>query len=489
MIKTRFAPSPTGYLHVGGLRTALFSYLFAKKNNGIFVLRVEDTDRERLVEGGLENIIRSLQWAGIFIDEGVDIGDDNRLIQKGESGPYIQSERLEKYHKYVQELLNNNHAYPCFCAKERLAELRQYQELNKLPTGYDGACRDIDKEESAKRINSGETHVIRMKMPRTGTTEFDDLVHGRVEFQNNLIDDQVILKSDGYPTYHFAVVVDDHLMGITHIIRGDEWISSTPKHLELYRMFHWETPAFAHLPLILNPDKSKLSKRQGDVAVGDYHDKGYLPEALVNFVAFLGWNPGDDRELFSLKELTGEFNIERVMKAGAVFNLEKLNWYNQQYLRALPLTELTELCKPFFAATGLNDLDFDWLTSVVALEKDRASTLVEIVENTKFIFTENLEYDQTILVWKKSTPEQTKANLKKLRELLNTIDTQNWNKEKLEALILGWIKETEQGVGDILCPMRVALSGQKNSPGPFEIAAVLGKEKSLDRIARALAMI
>lgn len=485
MVKTRFAPSPTGYLHIGGLRTALFSYLFAKKNQGVFALRVEDTDRERLVEDGLENIIHSLKWTGMNIDEGVDIDAENQLLQKGQLGPYIQSERLEKYHKYIQELLANGHAYPCFCSKERLAELRQYQELNKLPTGYDGACRELHQEEATKRTVAGETHVIRMKMPQTGITEFNDLVRGKMEFKNNLIDDQVILKSDGYPTYHFAVVVDDHLMEITHIIRGEEWISSTPKHLTLYRMLGWVAPEFAHLPLILNPDKSKLSKRQGDVAVEDYQNKGYLPEALINFVAFLGWNPGSDRELFHLDELIEEFNIEKVSKAGAVFNIEKLNWYNQQYLRAMPLAELTELCQPIFTANGIS-ADPARLEKVVALEKERASTLVEIVENTKFIFQEALEYDPALLVWKKSTPTEIKENLKKLRELLNTITTQSWNKEKLEEIVMVWIKETGLGVGDVLWPMRVALTGQKNSPGPFEIAAVIGKEKTIARLVMAI---
>lgn len=489
MVKTRFAPSPTGYLHVGGLRTALFSYLYAKKNNGIFGLRIEDTDRERFVEGGIENIIRSLKWAGLNIDEGVDMDEQNKIIQKGDKGPYIQSERLEKYHKYVQELIDHDHAYPCFCTKERLSELRQYQELNKLPTGYDGACRNINKDEAEKRIETKEAHVIRMKMPQTGNTEFNDLIRGHVEFKNHLIDDQVLLKSDGFPTYHLAVVVDDHLMEITHVIRGDEWLPSTPKHLELYKMFGWQAPEFAHLPLLLNPDKSKLSKRQGDVAVEDYQAKGYLPEALLNFVAFLGWNPGTDKEIYNLEELANEFNFEHVSKAGAVFNLEKLNWYNQQYMRKMSAEELTKHVLPLFEAGGIDCSDFEWLKKVVTLEKERANTLVEIVENTKFVFAEKLEYEPAMLVWKKSTPEQSKNNLIKLSEFLNTIDTQDWNKEKLEILVQDWIKKNELGVGDVLWPMRVALSGQKNSPGPFEIAEVLGRNRSLAKIADAYTKI
>lgn len=303
MVKTRFAPSPTGYLHVGGLRTALYAYCFAKQNKGKFLLRIEDTDRERFVADGTLNILKSLEWVGLIQDEGVTRDKKGEIIQKGKNGPYIQSERLDIYKKYIDELVDKGHAYFCFCSAERLEEVRTIQQKNKLPTGYDGHCRDLDPVEAKKRLQNGEKCVVRMNMPKEGETVFFDEIRGEIRIKNCLVDDQIIMKSDGFPTYHLAVVVDDHLMGITHIIRGEEWLSSVPKHLQLYKYFGWETPKMAHLPLLLNADKSKLSKRQGDVAVEDYRNKGYLPEAILNFVAFLGWNPGDERELFTLKDL------------------------------------------------------------------------------------------------------------------------------------------------------------------------------------------
>ena len=303
MIKTRFAPSPTGFLHIGGLRSALFEYLFVKSKDGKFLLRIEDTDRERFVEGGIENFISSLHWAGIEIDEGVDLDESGNIIQKGDNGPYIQSERLEIYKEHINKLLDAEKVYYCFCTKERLSELRKRQELNKQPTGYDKHCRDFTKEDVKKELANKTPYVIRLKIPLDGCTKFVDLVHDEICFENNLLEDQVLIKSDGYPTYHFAVVVDDHLMEITHIMRGQEWIPSTPKHVILYNYFGWESPKYIHLPLLVNEKKQKLSKRHGDVSVGDFKEKGYLPEAIVNFVAFLGWNPGDDREFFSLKQL------------------------------------------------------------------------------------------------------------------------------------------------------------------------------------------
>jgi nondiscriminating glutamyl-tRNA synthetase len=486
MIKTRFAPSPTGFLHVGGLRTALFAYLFAKKNNGKLILRIEDTDRERFVEGGMENILNSLDWAGIEIDEGVKFDDSKNITQVGDNGPYIQSERLEIYHKYIEELLESGHAYYCFCTKERLDELRTIQEANKQPTGYDGCCREVTLEEAKKRIDAGEKYVIRLKMPREGVAKFTDIIRGEVEFENKLIDDQVLIKSDGFPTYHFAVVVDDHLMEITHIIRGEEWISSTPKGIQLYKAFGWDIPEYAHLPLLVNEKKQKLSKRHGDVSVEDFKEKGYLPEALINFVSFLGWNPGDEREIFSIKDLEKEFDLSKGSKSAAVFDRVKLDWYNSEYMKKMSNTELAELAMPFFINAGyqdkLNSDDFK-LEDIVALEKERVNNLSEIPEAVNFLFADKLEYDEELIVWKKSTKEDAFEKLNLLRELLNTIDVEDWNAKKLEEIIIAWIKENEFGVGDVLWPMRVALSGQKNSPGPFEIAGVLGKDKTIERIS------
>ena len=496
MIKTRFAPSPTGYLHVGGLRTALYSYLLAQKNGGKFLLRIEDTDRERFVADGTTNILKSLYWAGIIPDEGVKADnfsdpDETQVIQEGKNGPYIQSERLEIYQTYIKKLLESGDAYYCFCDKDRLEKLREECVKNKVQPKYDGFCKTISLKEAKKRVASGEKFTIRLKIP-TGETIFNDLIRGEVKFKNETIDDQVLIKSDGYPTYHFAVVIDDHLMGITHVIRGEEWISSTPKHISLYRAFGWEIPKFAHLPLLLNSDKSKLSKRQGDVAVKDYRDKGYLPEALINFVAFLGWNPGGDRELFTLEELKKEFTFEKIGSSGAVFNIEKLNWYNREYLKKINGTKLVNICLPwiekekwYVTNKNLNTKDNNWLEKLFNLEKDRIITLSELPTAIKFIF-ELPKYKKEDLIWKKNDLSTTEKNLKELKEFLQTVEESNFEQKKLQEITTLWIKEKGYGNGDILYPLRVALSGQKDSPGPFEIADVLGKNEVLKRIDQSL---
>jgi len=482
MIRTRFAPSPTGYLHIGSLRTALFAYLFAKKNNGQFLIRIEDTDRERFVEGSLQNILDSFDWANITIDEGVLL-EKGEITQKGDKGPYIQSERLEIYQKYIKELLEKGHAYHCFCSKERLDEMRKHQEENKLATGYDGYCRNLTKKEVILKLEAGEKFVIRMKMTKEGITIIDDLIRGKVEFKNELIDDQVLIKADGFPTYHFAVVVDDHLMEITHVIRGEEWLASTPKHINLYKMFGWEAPEFAHLSLLINEKKQKLSKRHGDVSVVDYVKKGYLPEAFVNFIAFLGWNPGDDREFFNLEELEKEFDFAKVGKAPAVFNIEKLNWYNKQYIMKMEPAELAKKCERFYTEKNIDFSNYD-LSKIVSLEQGRANTLVDIVENTGFVFSLP-KYNPEMLIWKKSDRDTTKVNLEKTIEFLSNLEGE-WSRENLESSILAWIKEQGLGNGDVLWPMRVALSGLQNSPGPLEIAGVLGKEETLVRMKQAV---
>lgn len=486
-VRTRFAPSPTGFLHVGGLRTALFAYLFAKKNKGTFILRIEDTDQGRFVEGGIESMIHSLTWAGLTIDEGVTINDQGEILQNGDHETYIQSERLGFYERHLNELIEKGHAYYCFCTKERLEELRHFQELNKLPTGYDGHCRTIPPAEALKRKKTGETTVVRMKMPKEGTTSFVDLVRGEVTFANHLIDDQVLMKSDGFPTYHLASVVDDHLMEITHVIRAEEWLPSTPKHLVLYEMFGWEKPEFAHLSLLINEQKQKLSKRHGDVSVEDFKAKGYLPEALVNFVAFLGWNPGDNRELFTLKELEQEFSFEKVSKAAAVFNREKLDWYNKHAIMRLETEELVRHAKPFLKNIGLlnvDEMDQIMLNRAIDLERGRATTLIDLVEGIGFIFAETLDYETLLLVWKKSTLLETKQILSELVQFLKEIS--DWEKENLDQTLEAWIQNKNYAVGTVMWPLRVALSGQKNSPGPTEIAAVLGKEKTLFRVQHAM---
>lgn len=491
MIRARFAPSPTGYLHVGGLRTALYAYLLAKKDGGKFLLRIEDTDRERFVADGTLNILQSLYWAGIVPDEGVML-KDGKHIQVGDKAPYIQSERLPLYQKHAKELLDKGVAYFCFCTPERLEAVRDEQTKNKLPTGYDQHClKTISYEEGRKRVVAGEKHVVRLSMPKSGETVFEDLIRGEVRFKNALVDDQVLIKSDGFPTYHMAVVVDDHTMEITHVIRGEEWISSTPKHIQLYKYFDWTPPQFGHLPLLLNPDKSKLSKRQGDVAVADYQKKGYLPEALLNFVAFLGWNPGGEKEIFSLAELVQEFNLEHVSKAGAVFNLDKLDWYNKEYIKRLSAEELVERAWPWLVESKLVDVtkghDTEyrtWLGKALSLERERVATLAELPQAISFILSLP-DYLGATLTWKKGTPEETQKTLPAIHAFLTTLSGE-WERGNLEAKVKEWIAQSGFQVGSVLWPFRVALSGQEKSPGPFEIAEVLGKTETLRRIELAI---
>jgi nondiscriminating glutamyl-tRNA synthetase len=492
MIKTRFAVSPTGFLHIGGLRAALFQYLFAKSQGGTILLRIEDTDRERFVEGAVENLLHSLDWAGIKFDEGVVLDNSSNIVQNGDNGPYIQSERLKIYQEHIKTLLDSNKAYKCYCTKERLDELRKSQELNKQPTGYDGKCRDLNGS------NTNDPFIIRLKVPEEGITEFQDKIRGKVSFDNKLIDDQVLIKADGFPTYHFAVVVDDHLMGVTDVIRGDEWVSSTPKHILLYSAFDWPAPNYAHIPLLINEKKQKLSKRHGDVSVEDFKEKGYLPEALINFIALLGWNTGDDREIFSLQELEKEFNIEQVGKAAAVFDRTKLDWYNKQYIMKLDTNSLADRAIPFFVNTGVVKGSGEmgkWgnegidLKKIVKLEQGRASTLVELVENVGFVFADELNYEPELLVWKKSTREDAKDKLEELLQILELIPEEGWNQENLQKMVFDWIKEKSYSTGDVLWPMRVTLSGQKNSPGPFEIANVLGKNNTISKMKHGISIL
>src|SRR3989339_1833333 len=366
-VKTRFSPSPTGFLHIGSLRTALYNYLFAKKHGGTFLVRVEDTDRERLVEGAVESLIRTLETVGITYDEG-PILVDGRLSEKGPNGPYTQSQRLPIYKEHAQKLVEQGSAYYCFCSKERLEELRNQQQIAKLQTKYDRQCLKLDHEEISRRLAAGESHVIRLQIP-DGETTFQDEIRGPITISNSEIDDQVLMKADGYPTDHLAVVVDDHLMGVTHIIRGEEWISSVPKHVLLYNAFGFPMPSFAHLPLILNADKSKLSKRQGDVAVEDYLAKGYLPEALVNFVALLGFNPTGDREIYPVEELIDAFDLSCVNKSGAVFDHQKLDWMNGQYIKQLTNEELVIRCKTFLEKAEM-EIDTVLFEKICFVEKD-----------------------------------------------------------------------------------------------------------------------
>ncbi|MFI5205418.1 MAG: glutamate--tRNA ligase, partial [Candidatus Paceibacterales bacterium] len=355
-IRTRFAPSPTGLVHIGSLRTALFSFLFARHNNGVHVLRVEDTDQNREVEGALENLLRVMKTMGVEFDEGFYLADDGKISDRGDFGPYLQSKRLGLYQKYAKQLVDEKKAYYCFCTEQRLEELRKEQTALKKPPMYDRHCYKLSADEVKKQLAdfeaAGKHPVIRFFIPE-GQAVVHDLIYGDITYQNAILDDQVILKSDGFPTYHLAVVVDDHLMEISHVIRGEEWIPSTPKHVLLYQALGWEPAQFAHLPLILNPDKSKLSKRQGDVSVEDFLTKGYLPAALINFAAFLGWNPKTEQEIFSLADLIAQFDLAKINKSGAVFDQNKLDWINGQYIRQISDDELVKMLIPYWQADGV----------------------------------------------------------------------------------------------------------------------------------------
>lgn len=479
-IRVRFAPSPTGYLHVGGLRTALYNFLFAKKNNGKFILRIEDTDRNRYVEGAVENLIKALKWAGLDYDEGPDAG--------GNFGPYMQSQRLDIYKKHADELIAKGHAYYCFCTPERLQKLREEQEKQKLPQAkYDKHCLSLSKSEVEKNLQSGMPYVVRLNVQPNQKIVFDDIIRERVEFDSSNVDDQVLIKSDGYPTYHLANVVDDHLMQISHVIRGEEWLSSTPKHVLLYDAFGWERPKFAHLPLLLNPDKSKLSKRQGDVAVEDYRDKGFLKDALVNFVALLGWNAGDDKEFYYMNELIEKFSLQRVNKAGAVFDLQKLNWLNAEHLRKLSDEQILPLLKEEILHSEFSDKHFldKHLLLIISAMKERVSFVKEFITTCRYFYEEPKEYEQKSIEknWKPETPEQ----LMKLRNAF--AELKNPTKEDYEHALTKTAEELNIGKGKLIHPLRLAVSGQSTGPGMFDLLFILGKEEVIKRIDTAIEKI
>lgn len=474
-VRVRFAPSPTGDPHVGNIRTALFNYLYARHTGGKFIVRIEDTDQVRLKEGSDKAIFDSLRWLGLSWDEGPDKG--------GNFAPYRQSERLDLYKKHAFELVEKGMAYFCFCSSERLENMRQVQEAAKKAPMYDRKCLSLTSEEIKTKIAAGEPYVIRLKVPRDGMTEFDDLIRGRVVFENNVIDDQVLLKSDGFPTYHLACIIDDHYMKITHVIRAEEWISSTPKHIILYNAFGWEPPKFAHLPMVLAPDRSKLSKRHGATGVKQFAGLGYLPEALVNYLAFLGWAPQDEREIFSLEGLGKEFELERVNKAGAVFDINKLDWYNGYYIRHITTADLAKRVLPFLEKANIKTEYNDYLVETTALIQERMKSLQEAPELLDFFFMEP-EYEKELLIPKKSDIETTKKALVKCREVLSEL--QVWEHDALEAALRKAATDMSLKSGQILWPLRSALTGKSASPGAFEVTLVLGKEACLKRIDKAL---
>lgn len=474
-IRVRFAPSPTGYVHVGSLRTALFNYLFTRHHQGKMVLRIEDTDRTRYVEGAVENLLNMLHWAGLDYDEGPQ--------KDGPYGPYFQSQRLDIYKEHVDRLIAGDHAYPCFCSAERLEKMRETQAANNQPVMYDGACRHIPKEEALKRMQT-EPHVVRLKVPAEGETAVDDSIRGHVSFANELIDDQILLKSDGFPTYHLANVVDDHLMRISHVIRGEEWLPSTPKHILLYRAFGWEPPQFAHLPLLLNPDRSKLSKRQGDVAVEDYRAKGILPQALVNFVALLGWNRGDDQEIFTLEELIRDFSLQRVNKAGAVFDMHKLEWMNGHYLRNIPEEEYLRHGLEWMAKLNLDAGSQEKNSLILKALRPALNTFGELAGKSALFFKDRLNYEDDALQWLKQ--DQSK-------KLFEYLLTQLQLHEELTLDVFGAVmKSAQKELGikgkELWMPVRAAITGMTHGPELPVVLAVLGKERVEQFLKQAIAV-
>lgn len=502
-VRVRIAPSPTGLFHLGSLRTALTNYLFARKERGIFIVRVEDTDQSRLVPEAIPDMIASLMWSGINIDEGatkvvsLPAGKAGRqstvesrnskdqynqikkcVVQKGNFGPYIQSERLDIYKRYADELLRKKLAYPCFCSAKRLEDMRRSLLTKGLPPRYDRHCLNLPPEEIKKRMGK-EPFVLRLKIPSTGKTAFTDLVRGKIVMENKLLDDPILIKSDGYPTYHFAVVVDDHLMRISHIFRGEEWIPSTPKHILIYKAFDWPVPAIGHLTNILNMKGGKLSKRDGDVSVSDFRKRGYLPEAVINFVALLGWNPKTTREIFTLSELVREFDIKKLNKAAPRFDQKRLEWFSSHYIRQKSVADLSKLCLPYLAK---KITDKNLVKKIVTVQQPRMHTLGDINQDIEFIF-KIPKYSKQLLRWKDMEDREIIASLRKALQIIEKLPESKFTLANLEKSLMTAAGDDR---GPFLWPLRVALSGQKQSPSPFECAWMLGELESIKRIKAAI---
>lgn len=477
-VRVRFAPSPTGFLHVGGARSALFNWLFAKKMGGKFLLRIEDTDQSRYNETALHDLIRDLKWMGLEWDEGPGI--------EGPHAPYFQSQRLPMYKAAAEELVKMGKAYRCFCTSERLDALRKRQEENSLPTGYDRHCRELSPEEAEARAAAGEPHVIRFKAPMEGKTVFRDLIRGEIEYQNHVLDDLVLFKTDGYPTYHLASVVDDHAMEISHVLRGDEWIPSTPRHVLLYKAFGWEPPVFCHLPVILAPGGGKLSKRKGAVSVGEYREKGYMPEALFNFLALLGWSPGDEREKMSIPEMIAAFDIEKIHPKSAAFDEVKLEWLNGQYLidtaPELLHDEVARLLEQRGYASDMAAQP-EMLERHVRLLKDRSKRIDELVDTGLYFWRDPSEYEEKAA--KKHWTAAAKTRMESLVEVLAGHD--DWTHEVLEGLYKSQAEALGCKFAELIHPTRLAVSGLSFGPGLFELLEALGKERVVRRLRKAIA--
>ena len=490
-VRVRFAPSPTGFVHIGSLRTALYNFLYARKMQGNYVLRVEDTDRTRLVEGAVEGMLSAMNWAGVNHDEGVMLSDDNKVVQNGDCGPYIQSERLDIYKEHIKTLIDKGDAYYCFCSRSRLDRIREQQKNEGLDPKYDGHCRELSQEEIQDKLDKGEDYVIRMKLPENKSITFNDIVRGKVSIHTSDMDDQVLIKADGFPTYHFAVVVDDHMMDITHVIRGEEWLTSTPKHVLLYQMFGWKAPTFVHLPNILNADRKKLSKRQGDVAVEDFRNKGYLPEALVNYIALVGWSPEDNKEIFSMPELIEAFSLERVSKSGGVFDTAKLNWVNSHYIKEADTQRLVDLASKFVLKEKLMSeqevkANNEWLLLAMDTVKDRLDYLAQFPEEIKsFLNSAMPELEDEAKEFMK---------LEHMMELADELEAKITAADTITPdFVSAMFKEIQKEKGikgkNLFMGTRVIITGQNHGPDIPMVLSLLGKEKALSRIEQAKAHI
>lgn len=475
-IRTRFAPSPTGYMHIGNLRSALYAYLFARKNRGAFLLRIEDTDQERYVEGAVEVIYDTLHSVGMDWDEGPDIG--------GDFGPYVQSERKALYLPYAERLIGSGHAYRCFCTKEELEERRAESAARGETFKYDKHCLHLGADEIQAKIDEGLPYVIRQNVPLTGSTTFHDLLFGSITVENNTLDDNVLIKADGMPTYNFANVVDDHLMAITHVMRGMEYLSSTPKYDLLYQSFGWEIPQYIHMPPIMKDAQHKLSKRTGDASFQDLLTKGYLKEAVLNYIALLGWSPGDDREKFTLEELIEAFDIAGMSKSPAIFDPNKLTWLNAEYIRALPCEEFTAHARLYYGQAGVAHMDTDVLCRIL---QPRVEVFTQIPDMVDFLSALDEGYDVELFTNKKSKTdaEVSRAVLTMVLPALTALP--DWTEQALHDTLLSMAAERGMKNGTLLWPVRIALAGKAVTPGgAIEIAFLLGREESLRRLTTGL---
>ncbi len=481
-VRVRFAPSPTGYLHIGGARTALFNWLFARKMGGKLILRIEDTDVARLKEDSVSQILTSLKWLGINWDEGPEVG--------GDYGPYYQSERFDIYRKYCQQLVDEGKAYYCFCTPEELEAQREKQRQAKQPFRYARTCRDLTPEEVKARIDAGASYSVRLKIPAEGSVVVHDLIHGDVTFNMDQYDDFVIMKSNGIPTYNFAVVIDDHLMGMTHVMRAEEHLSNTPKQLLVYQAFGWEPPKFGHMSMILAPDRSKLSKRHGATSVEEFRSQGFVAEAIVNYLTLLGWGPGDEREIFSLQDTVELFELEQMSKKAAIYDTKKLTWMNGQYLSELPLEKILPEVKPFFVKDGYVDEAWfaeneEYFAKLVDTVRVRVKTLQEIADASDYFFKDVESYDEKGVA-KHFKPEAVAL----LEECIAAVEADDvYSLETTEAAYNKIAADNNLALGKVIHPTRLALTGRTVSPGMFDVMVLLGKEKTLARLRKAVEFI